>query len=1066
VEFPLRVDVLGPVRAWIGDREVVLGPARQRALFAVLATQGGRLVGRDRLIEAVWGTSPPTTATGSVYTYVSGLRRALGPEHSDLIVSGPAGYALRLEPGALDADRFQRLRAEAAELLALGDTRAAVVRLEEALALWHGSAYDGLAGTFFDLDRERLAQQRLAADEQRRRLVLDLGGNPNRAEPAALGPERAPTVLPAAIARGLRVGLASRPSFGREDDVAYLRGLVSSVAQGTGGAVWIDGEPGIGKTELLTLAFADAAESGCQVAWGAADELGRRVPLQVISRALGTGTTSRNSRLAALAAGLHNAGGDVNDGAVDRIVAYVRSVCAVAPLVLVIDDMHWADASTLLVWKRLVAAAARLPLLLVAASRLDPSWPELDQLRSGIKERQERPLSLEPLNAGDLRRLIANLVGAPIGDNLLRLATRAAGGNPLYVNEMVAALIRTDAVHTRGSVADIDAAVTVEPPATLLAAVRTTVDSLSPGTQDVLRMAALLGNEFAIGDLAAVTGRSPFDLMGSLEEALAANVVVDAGSDLAFRHPFLRQALDESAPEPLRAGLHRHAAEGLARGGSTVIRVAEQLTAVPPVIDGWVVGWLTDNHAEVVNRAPQLATDLISATLETSIPTRVQRQVLLIALVRVRFRSDQYEVDEAARAMELADDVNDRADMRHILALMRYRAGDRAGAITLLRNSVDDPAVPSFWRTRHRVLLAQFLRGDLQDLDRTDRTAERIIAQATTENQPFDAACAEQTIWLTSSIRRDHERALRHVNRALDLIRDEPDVVAIYFDLLDNKLFSLQNLDRLNEAQQTLREAAVFAAKRQISPMLQVATTVQYFWLGRWDEATAEVGGVTEDARGVSFHVNREPRAVTLLLHGVAALIALHRNSLGLVTAHLDAADAVPATSAERESSDFLLVARALLIGHEGRVDEAVELLAPLLTLDFAPMMLRHQWLPDAARLALSGGRHDIVQQAAAISAAEAAKEVVPARAYAATARCQALLSGNPAPALEAAAHYRAVGRVPELAAALEDAATLLVASGDRSAAAEPAREAMRLYTALGATWDLKRLLSSDLDCQ
>jgi hypothetical protein len=202
----------------------------------------------------------------------------------------------------------------------------------------------------------------------------------------------------------------------------------------------------------------------------------------------------------------------------------------------------------------------------------------------------------------------------------------------------------------------------------------------------------------------------------------------------------------------------------------------------------------------------------------------------------------------------------------------------------------------------------------------------------------------------------------------------------------------------------------------------------------------------------------REPGALTMLLHGVAALIALHRDAPELVSAHLDAADALPATDAERESCDFLLVAKALLTEQEGRPEEALWLLAPLLTPDYAPMMLRHQWLPDAIRLALAAQRPDIAEQAAGICATESAKEILPARAYAAAARCRALISGDPVPAMEAAAHYRAVGRMPELAAALEDAAVLLARSGRQAAALRPAREAIRLFTGLGSTWDLTRM--------
>ena len=103
----LRACVLGPVRAWVGERELDLGAARQRAVFAVLAAHAGRLVGRDELITAIWGDSPPVTAAGSVYTYVSGLRRVLPPGR---LTSASGGYLLRLEPGELDAGRFQRLR--------------------------------------------------------------------------------------------------------------------------------------------------------------------------------------------------------------------------------------------------------------------------------------------------------------------------------------------------------------------------------------------------------------------------------------------------------------------------------------------------------------------------------------------------------------------------------------------------------------------------------------------------------------------------------------------------------------------------------------------------------------------------------------------------------------------------------------------------------------------------------------------------------------------------------------------------------------------------------------------
>jgi DNA-binding SARP family transcriptional activator len=1080
----LRVNVLGPVRAWIDHDEIDLGAARQRAVFAVLAAHTGRPVGRDELINAIWGDSPPATAVGSIYTYVSGLRRALP---ANMLGTASGGYVLRLDPAALDSARFQQLRSAAADA---GDPRTAVRRLDEALELWHGDAYATLAGPFLELDRQRLAELRLAAAEQRARIRLDSGDDDaliaeltglvkdhplheplhellmralhragrhaealevfraaRRTLVTELGiepgpalralqrrvltgsvPEPSRTVVPTPIAKALRDGLAGRDPHGRTREIALLRDLVRQVAGGTGGAVWIEGEAGIGKTELLTHAFGDAAASGCRVAWGAADQLGSGVPLQVLSRALGLETASRRPRSPVAEPAVAEA-----EFAEDQIVAAVRQACASAPLILIVDDMQWADTATIRVWERLLALRGRLPLLLVAAAR-----PETTPLHGP-------PLRLEPLGPAELDRLVTSLVGAPPGANLRALVGRT-GGNPLYARELIAALLRQKAIKD----AEVGPDVTVDPPQTLLDAVQTTIDLLRPETREVLRLAALLGSEFSVSEVVAVTGRSALDLVGALEEALTASVLVDSGTDLAFRHPFLREALAESIPPALRAGLHRHAAEVLAAGGSPVTRVAEQLNAQTPVVDTWVLNWLLAHHTEVVRRAPQIAADLIRRTLRTSLPSAAQRGILLVALVRLEFRRDHFLLTEAEEAMALATEPAARAEMRQLLATMWYRRGREADAVAMLREAVDDTAVPTIWRSRHRVLVANFRRGSLDDLDRAERTARVVHAEALAAGQPYETAFALQTIWLTSSIRRDHERALDHVDRALDVVRDVPELAGTYFDLLDNRLFSLQNLDRLDEAQRTLGEASSFAAEHRLPASLQVATAVQDFWLGRWDEALTEVGGVTEDSPGITFHGLREPGAVTMLLHGVAALIALHRDARDLAAVHLDAADAVPASEAERENCDFLLVARALVAEQHGRGAEALELLEPLLHPSYAPMMLRHQWLPDVLRLARRRSRPDIAERAAAICAGEAAKEVRPARAYAANLRCQALLHDDPGPARAAAGHYRKVGRVVELAAALEDAAVL---SGERP------DEARQLYAAVSARWDVARLV-------
>ncbi|MEU4239639.1 BTAD domain-containing putative transcriptional regulator [Actinoplanes sp. NPDC026619] len=97
----LRIEGLGSFRAYVDGDEIDLGPPKQRAVFAVLALCAGSTVSRSQLVDAIWGEAPPATAAGSLHTYLSGLRRALGPAQ-DRLVSSRAGYCLRLERDEFD----------------------------------------------------------------------------------------------------------------------------------------------------------------------------------------------------------------------------------------------------------------------------------------------------------------------------------------------------------------------------------------------------------------------------------------------------------------------------------------------------------------------------------------------------------------------------------------------------------------------------------------------------------------------------------------------------------------------------------------------------------------------------------------------------------------------------------------------------------------------------------------------------------------------------------------------------------------------------------------------------
>jgi YVTN family beta-propeller protein len=177
----VRFAILGPIEVAAEDGPVPLGGPKQRALVAFLLLHANEAVSRDRLIDALWGESPPPSASESLDTYIYRLRKLIG--HDRLARRG-GGYVLSVEPGELDAGRFELLVRNASQAANAGDSRGAARMLADALALWRGLALaDVLYQPFAGAPARQLEEQRLDALESRIEAELDCGGG------AALVPE-------------------------------------------------------------------------------------------------------------------------------------------------------------------------------------------------------------------------------------------------------------------------------------------------------------------------------------------------------------------------------------------------------------------------------------------------------------------------------------------------------------------------------------------------------------------------------------------------------------------------------------------------------------------------------------------------------------------------------------------------------------------------------------------------------------------------------------------------------------------------------------------------------------
>src|SRR5919202_4728534 len=173
----MRVALLGPVSASSAGTEVVLGGLKQRAVFALLVLNAGRVVSLDRLVDELWPEEPPSRATLGLQSYVSRLRRVLAaaaatdPEAPHLLTR-PPGWVLDLDPALVDVTRFEDLLTRARH--ASGPDAAAL--LNEALRLWRGEPLADLQSVpFARAEAVRLTELRLAAEEALLEAVLASG---------------------------------------------------------------------------------------------------------------------------------------------------------------------------------------------------------------------------------------------------------------------------------------------------------------------------------------------------------------------------------------------------------------------------------------------------------------------------------------------------------------------------------------------------------------------------------------------------------------------------------------------------------------------------------------------------------------------------------------------------------------------------------------------------------------------------------------------------------------------------------------------------------------------------
>jgi DNA-binding CsgD family transcriptional regulator len=841
---------------------------------------------------------------------------------------------------------------------------------------------------------------------------------------------------------------------GRATETRTLGDLLSSARKGRGRVALVRGEAGIGKTRLLQAITDKAAGQGLDVRRAEASAFEQSRPFGLVFDALGAAAAATDDRLSGLSRLLRSrqdwSGGieavpvEVHH-LVDEFVKIFESLCASGCLVLVAENLHWADTSSLMFLQRILRLCAQYPALVLTSTR-PTDRPEVRELISAATEPDTTRLELGPLDPRSVSSLAERLLGGSPGPRMATYLAKASG-NPLFISELAASAHRRGMAKV-GLTGEVEL-VGEDSPAGLDTAILDRLSVLPEETVELLRMAAISGHELDLDELTLLSGRDIGDLARTLRAASGTGLLRVEGSRLSFSHDLIQETLYWDWPDALRRGLHRELARLLANNGAPSHRVAHHAAQGAKPGDMDAVGWIRVAALESAPRAPLAAARLLESAIALVSPGEGLYDLLRTDLaVTLAWAGRVAEGEGVAQrvATETSDpELRGRAAWWLTSSLLSRGRPAEAGEIAsrALEAGVTSDA------TRILLRLSEATSPLFMNVN-DDATAGiwALLAESRRLGEPLVRCRCLVGVMMAEANRGRLEAANGFALEAVSDAESLPPLAMVSTAAHVCRVWLHEEQDGMEEAHATLQSLLRLGGSLPPSALAILSDTSSarlHLATGQWDAALVDIDSV------VAWNDGDAGRWSDAL--AFRASILVHRGESGQAGDDLDRVDAQLASGGACWAVDHHMLARAFLLEEAGRLEEAMKLLNVAWGLaDDVPMaLLKVNVGPHLARWSAALGDPGMAAGVASDLESLARGNPGVRRIQAAALWCRGLAGGDTNTLRRGVELIRSGPRLLDIGFACEDMAAVQAAGGLPGAAREFLEEALRSYEKLRA---------------